>query len=111
MLPNRATTVYSATKGALNSFTKALAFEVGQLGVRVNGVAPGSISTPQFNRNLQALTPEKQVAFETMVKEIYPLQHIGTPEDIAKACVFLASDNASWITGTVLAVDGGLTTN
>jgi len=111
MLPNRATTVYSATKGALNSFTKALAFEVGQLGVRVNGVAPGSISTPQFNRNLQALTPEKQAAFETMVKEIYPLQHIGTPEDIAKACVFLASDNASWITGTVLAVDGGLTTN
>ena len=111
MLPNRATTVYSATKGALNSFTKALAFEVGQLGVRVNGVAPGSISTPQFNRNLQALTPEKQAAFETMVKEIYPLQHIGTPEDIAKACVFLASDNASWITGTVLVVDGGLTTN
>ena len=111
MLPNRATTVYSATKGALNSFTKALAFEVGQLGVRVNAIAPGSISTPQFNCNLQTLTPEKQAAFETMVKEIYPLQHIGTPEDIAKACVFLASDNASWITGTVLAVDGGLTTN
>ena len=111
MLPNRATTVYSATKGALDSFTKALAFEVGQLGVRVNAIAPGSISTPQFNRNLQALTPKKQAAFETMVKEIYPLQHIGTPEDIAKACVFLASDNASWITGTVLAVDGGLTTN
>ena len=111
MLPNRATTVYSATKGALNSFTKALAFEVGHLGVRVNAIAPGSISTPQFNRNLQALTPEKQAAFETMVKEIYPLQHIGTPEDIAKACVFLASDNASWITGTVFAVDGGLTTN
>ena len=111
MLPNRATTVYSATKGALNSFTKSLAFEIGQLGVRVNAIAPGSISTPQFNHNLQALTPEKQAAFETMVKEIYPLQHIGTPEDIAKACVFLASDNASWITGTVLAVDGGLTTN
>ena len=111
MLPNRATTVYSATKGALNSFTKALAFEVGHLGVRVNAIAPGSISTPQFNRNLQALTPEKQAAFEAMVKEIYPLQHIGTPEDIAKACVFLVSDNASWITGTVLAVDGGLTTN
>ena len=111
MLPNRAATVYSATKGALNSFTIALAFEVGHLGVRVNAIAPGNISTPQFNRNLQALTPEKQAAFETMVKEIYPLQHIGTPEDIAQAAVFLASDNASWITGTVLAVDGGLTTN
>ena len=46
-----------------------------------------------------------------MVKEIYLLQHIGPPEDIAKACVFLASNNASWITGTVLVVDGGLTTN
>ena len=111
MLLNRATTVYSATKGALNSFTKALAFEVGHLGVRVNAIAPGSISTPQFNRNLQALTREKQAAFETMVKEIYPLQHIGTPQDIAQAAVFLASDNASWITGTILAVDGGLTTN
>nr|WP_314994906.1 SDR family oxidoreductase [uncultured Capnocytophaga sp.] len=111
MLPNRAATVYSATKGALNSFTIALAFEVGHLGVRVNAIAPGNISTPQFNRNLQALTAEKQAAFETMVKEIYPLQHIGTPQDIAQAAVFLASDNASWITGTILAVDGGLTTN
>ncbi|MDO4880406.1 MAG: glucose 1-dehydrogenase [Capnocytophaga sp.] len=111
MLPNRATTVYSATKGALNSFTKALAFEVGHLGVRVNAIAPGSISTPQFVRNLQALSTEKQVAFETMVKEIYPMQHIGTPEDIAQAAVFLASESASWITGTILAVDGGLTTN
>jgi len=46
-----------------------------------------------------------------MVKEIYPLQHIGTAEDIAQAAVFLASENASWITGTILAVDGGLTTN
>ena len=111
MLPNRAATVYSATKGALNSFTIALAFEVGHLGVRVNAIAPGNISTPQFNRNLQALTAEKQAAFETMVKEIYPLQHIGTPQDIAQAAVFLSSDNASWITGTILAVDGGLTTN
>ena len=111
MLPNRAATVYSATKGALNSFTIALAFEVGHLGVRVNAIAPGNISTPQFNRNLQALTAEKQAAFETMVKEIYPLQHIGTAEDIAQAAVFLASENASWITGTILAVDGGLTTN
>ncbi len=93
------------------SSTKALAFEVGHLGVRVNAIAPGSISTPQFNRNLQALTAEKQAAFQTMVKEIYPLQHIGTVEDIAQAAVFLASENASWITGTILAVDGGLTTN
>ena len=47
----------------------------------------------------------------TYNKEIYPLQHIGTPQDIAQAAVFLSSDNASWITGTILAVDFGLTTN
>ena len=111
MLPNRTTTIYSATKGALDSFTKALAFEVGHLGVRVNGIAPGSVLTPQFERNLSALPADKQEAFHTMVREIYPLQHIGSPEDIGKAALFLASDNAQWVTGTTLAIDGGLTTN
>lgn len=111
MLPGRTTTAYSITKGALNSFTKSLAFEVGHTGVRVNGIAPGSVLTPQFNRNLQSLPDDKQTAFHEMVKNIYPLGKIGSVEDIGKASVFLASDYASWITGTILAVDGGLTTN
>ena len=65
-----------------------------------------------FNTYTEALSRgDFEAAFETMVKEIYPLQHIGTPQDIAQAAVFLASDNASWITGSILAVDGGLTTN
>lgn len=111
MLPNRNTTAYSLTKGAINSFTKSLAFEIGHLGVRVNAIAPGSILTPQFGRNLESLTDDKQEAFHEMVKTIYPLGSIGNAEDIGKASVFLASEDANWITGTVLAVDGGLTTN
>lgn len=111
MLPGRTTTVYSMTKGALNSFTKSLAFEIGHLGVRVNGIAPGSVLTPQLNRNLQNLPDDKQNEFHEMVKNIYPLGKIGNADDIGKASVFLASDYASWITGTVIAVDGGLTTN
>lgn len=111
MLPGRTTTAYSISKGALDSFTKSLAFEIGHLGIRVNGIAPGSILTPQFNRNLQSLPNDKQATFNEMVKNIYPLGKIGSAEDIGKASVFLASNQADWITGTVLAVDGGLTTN
>ena len=88
-----------------------MAFEIGNQGVRVNAIAPGSISTPQFDRNLASLSTEKQDAFHKMVKNIYPLGKIGSVEDIAKMATFLSSDNASWITGAVFAVDGGLTTN
>lgn len=111
MLQGRSTTAYSLTKGAINSFTKSLAFEVGHLGIRVNAIAPGSIQTPQFTRNLLSLPEEKQKDFHEMVANIYPLGKIGTAEDIGKAATFLASDQASWITGAVFAVDGGLTTN
>lgn len=111
MLPGRATTAYSLTKGALNSFTKSLAFEIGHLGVRVNAIAPGSVSTEQLNNNLQLLSPDQQNNFYKMINDIYPLEKIGTPEDIGKAAAFLASENAQWITGTIFKVDGGLTTN
>ncbi|MFT4204522.1 MAG: SDR family oxidoreductase [Chitinophagaceae bacterium] len=111
MLQGRTTTAYSLTKGAINSFTKSLAFEIGHLGVRVNAIAPGSVLTPQFERNLQSLPDEKQTAFHEMVKNIYPLGKIGSAEDIGKSATFLASDQAGWITGAVFAVDGGLTTN
>ncbi len=111
MLIGRDSTAYSLTKGALDSFTKALAFEIGKCGVRVNGIAPGSVQTAQFQTNLEKLTEEQQAAFREMVQTIYPLGHIGTVEDIASMAVFLASEQAKWITGTVVAVDGGLTTN
>lgn len=111
MLQGRTTTAYSLTKGAINSFTKSLAFEVGNLGIRVNAIAPGTIQTPMFTKNLLSLSNEKQTAFHEMITKIYPLGRIGTPKDIGNIAAFLASNQASWITGTVLAVDGGLTTN
>jgi len=86
---------YSASKGALNSFTKALAFEMGASGVRVNAIAPGSVRTPQLQHNIDVMPAEKQRAFARMIKTIYPLGHIGSPEDIGRAAAFLASDHAA----------------
>lgn len=111
MLQGRNSSVYSATKGAINSLTKALAFELGKKGVRVNAIAPGSINTKLFQSNLEYLSPIEKDAFQNMVTQIYPLGKIGEPEDIAHMAVFLASDQAKWITGSIISVDGGLTTN
>ena len=111
MLPGRTTSVYSATKGALDALTKALAFELGAAGIRVNAIAPGSVDTPQLQHNIAVMPADKQEAFLQMINTLYPLGHIGSPDDIGKAAAFLVSDHARWITGAVLAVDGGLTTH
>lgn len=111
MLSGRDSTAYSLTKGAIDSFTKSLAFEIGKKGVRVNAIAPGSIQTPQLNHNLEKLTPSEQERFREMIRVIYPMGKIGEAEDVAQAALFLASEQAKWITGTILSVDGGLTTN
>lgn len=111
MLIGRDSTAYSLTKGAVDSFTKSLAFEAGKKGVRVNAIAPGSIETPQMNLNLSRLNEAEQQQFKEMISKIYPMQKIGTSEDIGQAAVFLSSEMAKWITGIVLHVDGGLTTN
>ncbi len=91
---------YAASKAGVIGFTKALAKELAPMGIRVNAVAPGFIET-----FLTSLIPEKMA--EEMVKHI-PLQRKGQPSDIAKPIVFLASDMASYITGEVLNVNGGL---
>ena len=90
---------YSASKGAVIAMTKALAKEVGPSGIRVNCVAPGCIRTAMT----ECLGEEtlRSIAEET------PLGRIGTPEDVAAAVAFLASDEASFITGQVLGVNGG----
>jgi NAD(P)-dependent dehydrogenase (short-subunit alcohol dehydrogenase family) len=111
MLPDRPSTAYSLTKGAIESFTKALAYELGPNGVRVNAIAPGTITTPQVERNYNQLNDEAKNRFDTMIQTIYPLQTIGEPNDIANISVFLASNQAKWITGGIFPVDGGLTTN
>ena len=90
---------YSAAKGAVIAFTKALAKEYGPAGVRVNAVSPGVIATDMLARFDAASLAE--LAGET------PLGRIGTPEDVAEAVAFLASDRAGFITGQVLGVNGG----
>ena len=90
---------YSATKGAILALTKALAQELGPSGIRVNAVAPGVIRTDMLDALPAEVLP--QLAQET------PLGRLGTPEDIAHAVAFLASEQANFITGQVLTCDGG----
>lgn len=111
MLPDRPSTAYSMTKGAIESFTKALAFELGPHGVRINAIAPGTVATSQVGSNMECLDNEAKERFNAMITSIYPLQTIGEPRDIANMTVFLASEQAKWITGGIFPVDGGLTTN
>lgn len=111
MLSGRTTTAYSMSKGAVDAFTKSLAFEVGKYGVRVNAIAPGSVATDLLQHNYNQLTDRGKQQFNEMIKTIYPLGRIGEPEDIAEMALFLISDKAKWITGSIFSVDGGLTTN
>ncbi|MBV7507684.1 3-oxoacyl-ACP reductase FabG [Bacillus sp. sid0103] len=93
-------TNYAATKAGVIGLTKSWAKEFGPKGIRVNAVAPGFIET-----GMTAAVPDKVLQ---MMKEKTPLKKLGKPEDIAAAYVFLASDKASYINGTILSVDGGL---
>ncbi len=93
-------TAYSATKGAVISFVKGLAKELGPSGIRVNAVAPGAVDTDM----LSCFTAEDKAA----MAENSALGRIGLPEDIARVTAFLASDAASFITGQILGADGGM---
>jgi 2-hydroxycyclohexanecarboxyl-CoA dehydrogenase len=91
--------VYSATKGGVIAFSKALAAELGRHGVRVNAVCPGVTQTPM----IAAWTPEQR----EKAARLYPLRLLGEPDDIAGVIAFLASDQAGWLTGQALSVNGG----
>jgi glucose 1-dehydrogenase len=94
---------YAASKGGMEMLTKTLALEVADKGIRINGIAPGAIATMM---NLDILEDEqKRKAEENKI----PMHRIGEPNEIAKVALFLASDAASYITGTTIYVDGGLT--
>lgn len=110
-IPVRPATAYSLTKGAINSFTKSLACELGSEGIRVNAIAPGATKTPLHARNTQKLSPEAKKVLDEYLQVSYPLHSMGEPEDIGNMAVYLASDAAKWITGAIFNVDGGLTTN
>jgi meso-butanediol dehydrogenase/(S,S)-butanediol dehydrogenase/diacetyl reductase len=95
---------YSAAKAGLISLTKSLAVEYGPVGVRANAVSPGTIRTPAWDEQMA----ENPATLEALT-EWYPLGRVGEPEDIAAAVCFLASGSSRWTTGSVLTVDGGLT--
>jgi NAD(P)-dependent dehydrogenase (short-subunit alcohol dehydrogenase family) len=95
--------VYAAAKAGLIGLTKSVAKEVGGQGVTVNGVSPGTTSTPGGSAFIEAAGGPEKLA------RAYPMGRIGEPQDIANAVLFFASPLSSWITGQVLSVSGGFT--
>lgn len=100
-----ANSVYSATKAAVRSFARTWTTDLKERRIRVNAVSPGSIDTPGLSDLLDS--SEAGAERRKMIISIVPLGRLGTPDEIAKAIVFLASDDSSYITGTELFVDGG----
>ena len=98
--------VYVATKAAVRSFARTAATELQSRGIRVNAVAPGPIATPIFGSS--GLTVEQIEGFKAGISTLVPMRRIGSPEEVASAVAFLASDDASYITGIEPNVDGGM---
>ena len=94
---------YSAAKAGVINLTRNMAVKYGQHGVRVNCISPGTVRTPIWQERVE----QDPAIFERLARW-YPLGRVGEPEDVARAALFLASDDAAWITGTNLVVDGGL---
>lgn len=101
--PRPGLTWYNASKGAVNLLTKSMAVELAPDRVRVNALAPVAGETPLLKRFMGEDTPEKRAAFRSTI----PWGRLSLPEDIANAALFLVSDEADMVTGTVLEVDGG----
>jgi 3-oxoacyl-[acyl-carrier protein] reductase len=93
---------YSASKAGINGFIKSAALEFSGYGITVNGIEPGNILTEGMKAN-------RSEAFIKSMEDMIPLGRLGTPRDVANAVLFLASDDAEYITGTTIVVDGGQT--
>jgi len=100
-----ANSVYSATKAAIRSFARTWTTDLKDRHIRVNAVSPGPIDTPGLN-NLLASSGAGEQRMKSL-STVVPLGRLGTPDEIARAVVFLASEDSSYITGTELFVDGG----
>ncbi|MBC7990422.1 MAG: SDR family oxidoreductase [Luteimonas sp.] len=103
---NSAFSVYNATKAAVRSFARNWALDLKGSGIRVNAVSPGVVPTPGYA--LLGLTQQQVQGFIDAQLQGIPMGRVGTPDDVAKAVVFLASDYSSFVTGIELFVDGGM---
>ncbi|MGQ9681520.1 MAG: SDR family NAD(P)-dependent oxidoreductase [Anaerolineae bacterium] len=100
---------YCATKGAIISLTRAMALDYAPFGIRVNCICPGTIDTPIIREPMRSMTAEE---VEAKMKDRYsrhPLGRIGQPEEVAPGVIYLASDESSFVTGSILTIDGGYT--
>jgi NAD(P)-dependent dehydrogenase (short-subunit alcohol dehydrogenase family) len=100
-------TAYGSAKGGLVVFTRDMAIELAKSGVRINCVCPGVIQTPMMERWTK-LMPDQEVA-KSMLRGVMPIGRMGTPEEVAGAILFFASDDSTLCQGAVLSVDGGFT--
>jgi meso-butanediol dehydrogenase/(S,S)-butanediol dehydrogenase/diacetyl reductase len=97
---------YDATKAGLVGLTRAMALDHGPAGIRVNAICPGYIDTPLMESWLESASNREETMRQVLAW--HPLGRIGTPRDVAEAVLFLASDAASFISGTTLVVDGAM---
>ncbi|RMX03575.1 SDR family oxidoreductase [Corticibacter populi] len=97
---------YAASKAGLLSLARTLSAELADRGVRVNGLSPGPTETPALGK--LGLSPEQQRAMQDDIRKLVPIGRMGTPWELAKAAVFLASDESRFVVGTELLVDGGV---
>lgn len=97
---------YSATKGALISLTRAMSTDYAPLGIRVNAIAPGTIDSPMLHSFVDMQTDKEKI--RRQFDQMHPIGRVGTIAEVANVAVFLASDEASFVTGSVYEVDGGL---
>ena len=104
--------VYGLTKGAIGQMTKSISLDCAEFGVRINCVCPGTTETPLYHNAIKNYSNKTGINIDLVHKEeskIIPLERIGQPEEIANLVLFLLSDKASFITGTLVPIDGGYT--
>jgi NAD(P)-dependent dehydrogenase (short-subunit alcohol dehydrogenase family) len=114
IVPGHALMTYRATKAAIILFSKSIAIDLAEYGIRVNCLAPGHIRTPLTSFAMPGMTAEQVERVKQAVSPVMdsnqPLKRHGKPEDVAQSALFLCSERAAQITGVVLPVDGGLST-
>lgn len=104
----RSFAAYTASKGAALNLTRSMALDCAPLGIRVNALCPGAIDTPLLRRQFAGVRRGPQGTLDDLIR-LHPLGRLGRPEEVAAAALFLAGDDASFVTGSALVVDGGYT--